>query len=213
MKYPKTPYWPWSASADRAERTHRAPEYFVGREIVITEKLDGTNTRLHRGVVYGRSSEVPSAGKWMAMVRKHHAWKLRNSAMHLYGEDLYGVHSIAYDALRENETLHAFALRHPSGRFTSFDTLAKFAAAREIPTVPVINRTVFESLEALRAKIEHEMAKPSLLGPTREGIVIRVAEGFESDEFERSVCKSVRPDHVQTDKHWRRSWRPCAMRR
>ena len=94
---------------------------------MVTEKLDGGNTLLHKGEVYGRSVSAPSVGKWMAMVRKHHAWKVTEPEIFLYGEDIYGVHSIEYDPVPENETFYAFALRFADGSFSSFQALVKYA--------------------------------------------------------------------------------------
>ena len=37
---------------------------------------------------------------------------------------------------------------------------------------------------------------------TREGYVIRVADGFHYGEFRHCVAKYVRSRHVQTSKHW-----------
>ena len=61
--------------------------------MVVTEKLDGGNTLLHAGKVYARSVSTPSEGKWVAMVKKHHAWKVNDPDVYLYGEDVYGVPS------------------------------------------------------------------------------------------------------------------------
>ena len=73
---------------------------FIGQEIVITEKLDGSNTLLHQGQACPRSSDGASASLWLAMARKHHAWNtIRLPELQLYGEDLYGVHAIEYDPL------------------------------------------------------------------------------------------------------------------
>ena len=58
----------------------------------------------------------------MAMVRKHHAWKMAGSQAYLYGEDIYGVHSIEYGPVPEDQTLHAFALRRQDF-FAPFRTL------------------------------------------------------------------------------------------
>ncbi|MCY4653602.1 MAG: hypothetical protein OXC95_10620, partial [Dehalococcoidia bacterium] len=74
---------------------HPAPRRFVGEPVAVTEKLDGGNTLLHAGKVYARSVSTPSDAKWMAMVKKHHAWKVTEPGVYLYGEDIYGVHSIA----------------------------------------------------------------------------------------------------------------------
>lgn len=88
LKYPKTPYWPYSPGDPRDGDELADPAKFTGRPIVVTEKLDGGNTLLHRGQVYARSVSAPSAGKWMAMVKKHHAWKVTEPDVFLYGEDI-----------------------------------------------------------------------------------------------------------------------------
>lgn len=130
LKYPRTPYWPDSPTIGRGDTVHPDPERFVGRPVVVTEKLDGSNVLIHRGKV-----------------------------------------------------------------------------------VPVVFRVAFASLTEMREFIRGEHARQSALGGEREGIVVRIAGGFASAEFARNVCKSVRQDHVQTDRHWTRNWRPCALRR
>lgn len=213
LKYPRTPYWPDSPTIGRGDTVHPDPERFVGRPVVVTEKLDGSNVLIHRGKVYGRSVADEAANKWMAMVKKHHAWKVTEPDAHLYGEDIYGVHSIEYGAVRERETFHAFALRDAKGDFSSMAALERFAAERNIPVVPVVFRGAFATLTEMREFIRGEHAKQSALGGEREGIVVRIAGAFASADFARNVCKSVRQDHVQTDHHWTRNWRPCALRR
>lgn len=208
-KYPKTPYWPWSPVVGRDEHVHKSPDAFVGQPVVVTEKLDGGNTLLHDGRAYGRSVAAPSDGKWMAMVKKYHAWKVTEPDIYLYGEDIYGVHSIAYGAVREDKTFYAFALRNKDGDFASFSDLESYARVRLIPVVPVLFRGIFRSLSEIRAFVTHTHNESSVLGGDREGVVLRLAGGFSKDEFSSSVCKSVRVDHVQTDEHWTRKWKPC----
>ena len=210
-KYPSTPYWPWSPSIGRGDDTHANPERFVGEDVVMTEKLDGGNTLLHAGEVYGRSVAVPSDAKWMAMVKKHHAWKVTEPGVWLYGEDVYGVHSIEYDPVTEHETFRAFALRDGGGAFVAFAEVEAYARQREIPVVPVLFRGRFGSIAEIRGFIEHAHGEPSALGGEREGIVMRLARGFPAAEFPDNACKSVRPGHVQSDEHWTRNWRPCRI--
>ena len=212
LKYPRTPYWPDSPYIGRGDTVHTDPERFVRRPVVVTEKLDGSNVLIHRGKVYGRSVAEEAADKWMAMVKKHHAWKVTEPDVYLYGEDIYGVHSIEYGAVGENETFHAFALRDSVGNFRSMAALQEVTTRRSIPVVPVIYQSPFASIAEMRAFIQDEHAKQSVLGGEREGVVLRIAEGFSSSDFARNVCKSVRQDHVQTDLHWTRNWRPCALR-
>ena len=210
-RFPRIPYWPYSPSIGRDDGVHRDPRRFVDEPVVVTEKLDGGNTLLHAGKVYGRSVSAPSNAKWMAMVKKHHAWKVNEPDIYLYGEDIYGVHSITYDPVPEQETFYAFALRHSDGAFASFTEVEAFARQRKIPVVPVLFRGRFQSVADIRAFFEYSHRRPSVLGGAREGVVLRLARGFSEDEFSNNLCKSVRVGHVQTDDHWVRNWRPCRI--
>ena len=210
-KYPRIPYWPWSPSIGRDDGVHPDPSRFVGESVVVTEKLDGGNTLLHSGKVYARSVSAPSEGKWMAMVKKHHAWKVQEPGVHLYGEDIYGVHSIEYEPVAEHETFYAFVLRDAGGVFASFAEVEAYAREREIPVVPVLFKGRFRSVAEIRAFMERAHGEPSMLGGEREGVVLRLAREFPASEFPSNVCKSVRPGHVQSDEHWTRNWRPCRL--
>ena len=212
-KYPSTPYWPWSPAIGRDDDVHTNPGRFVGDTVVVTEKLDGSNTLLHAGQVYARGMSAPSDGKWMAMVKKHHAWKVSEPDVYLYGEDIYGVHSISYEPVAEHDTFHAFALRDGDGVFAAFTGVEAYARQREMSVVPVLFRGTFRSVAEIRAFITRAHGEPSALGGEREGVVLRVALGFPAAEFRDNVCKSVRVGHVQTDEHWTRSWRPCRIAR
>ena len=212
-KYPRTPYWPDSPTKARDGDTLTDPERFVGRHVVVTEKLDGSNTLLHRGEVYARSVSAPAAAKWLGMVRKHHAWKVAEPDVFLYGEEIYGVHSIAYDPVSEDETFHAFALRYGDGSFGSFREMADYARSRAMPVVPVLFEGTFGSVQQVRDFVSEAHAQPSALGGEREGVVLRLAAGFPAEDFEHSVCKSVRVGHVQSDEHWSTRWRPCRLAR
>ena len=209
-KYPKTPYWPYSPDLGRRRQplVHADPEWFVGREVVVTEKVDGGNTLVHRGRVYARSVAEPSTAGWMAMVKKHIAWKVQEEDHFLYGEDIYAIHSIEYGAVPADRTFHAFALRL-ADRFASFSELEAYAGERNIPVVPVLRRGRFASVGAIREFIETAHRQPSELGGEREGVVLRVASGFDARDFSLNVCKSVREDHLETKKGWTRHWRAC----
>ena len=213
-KYPRTPYWPSSPSIAPGDRTTPDSQAFLGVELVITEKLDGSNVLLHNGQVYARStSGGPAASApWLAMVRKHHAWRLGQLGYEhilLYGEDLYGVHAIEYDPMPENHTFRAFASIRSPGRFDSFSTTQQPAAEMEVAMVPILHQGAFQSTVELDTLLEHLYRQPSELGGPREGMVIRFADTFPVEEFPHRVCKYVRPDHVQKTRHWRTNWKPC----
>ncbi|MCY3820551.1 MAG: RNA ligase family protein [Gammaproteobacteria bacterium] len=174
----------------------------------MTEKLDGSNTLIHRRRVYGRSVTGTTRGKWMAMVKKHLAWKVQEPDVLLYGEDIYAVHSIEYGPVREDRTFYAFALRH-GDTFAPFCDIEAYCADHDIAVVPLLFRGTFQSVSALRDFVTAAHEQASALGGVREGIVIRRAEGFGAEQFGQSVCKSVRAEHLRTSEDWRRSWRAC----
>lgn len=215
-RYPRTPHWPWSETVHRDDTVHSDPEWFVGKEVVITEKLDGGNTCLWQGEVYARSTSQPSRAGWMAMVRKHHAWKTVSidPALVAYGEDLYGIHSIEYDAMPEDQTYRLFALRQvleTTDVFLDWDEVVEGAKGMAVPTVPVLFRGVFESTGAITEWFVKNLREPSVLGGPREGFVMRYAGPFDTSEFSQKVAKYVRAHHVQTDQHWTKNWKPTKM--
>ena len=178
---------------------------------MVTEKLDGSNILLHDGEVYGRSVSAPSGEGWMAMVKKHHAWKVTEPDIYLYGEDIYGIHSIAYEAVPENRTFYAYSLRDETGAFASFAEMSAFAIRREIPIIPVLFEGSFHSVAEIRAFVDQAHEESSVLGGEREGIVIRLARGFSESEFSLNICKSVRVEHVKDDEHWTKNWQSCKV--
>lgn len=215
-KYPSTSHWPWSDTVHRDDSIHPEPSVFVGREVVITEKIDGGNTCLFNGECYARSVAAPSTAKWFAMVKKHHAWKFScKTDVAVYGEDIYGVHSIQYAPVAEHDTYRIFAIRSLNAipnQFYSWDELEAFGKQWDINTVPVLYRGVFDSVDDITRFFQSELPKESEIGGNREGFVMRIADSFQADDFSTLVCKYVRPGHVQTDEHWTKNWKPCPLK-
>lgn len=215
-KYPRTLHWPWSQTVHKDDKYHQDPELFLGKEMVITEKLDGGNTCLWNGEVYARSTGEPSHHGWMAMVRKHHAWKTfatprLSDSLKFYGEDMFGIHSIEYAALKEDETFRLFAVRD-GDRFVSWEEIEEYADALNVRPVPTVFRGKFDRIEDITKFFETEISKESALGGEREGFVIRYADSFDAKDFGKCVSKYVRANHVQTDEHWTKNWQQCKLK-
>jgi hypothetical protein len=218
-KYPRIYHWPTSPGLQNDDRVHLYPEYFLGVEVVVTEKLDGGNTCLYNGKVYARSTGQEATAGWFAMVKKHHAYKslIENGTRAYYGEDLYGIHSIEYNPLSEDKTFNLFAVRDlgdgfvPQDIFWAWDYVVETARLQTMPHVPVVFRGKFLSKKEISDFFEEEIQKPSALGPIKEGFVMRFAEAFTADEFSNCVCKYVRKGHIQTDQHWTQNWKPCRL--
>lgn len=213
-KYPSTMHWPWSQTVHKDDRLHQSPESLTGIEVIVSEKLDGGNTCLWQGEVYARSTGQPATQGWFAMVKKHHAWKTMNGdpSIFIYGEDLYGLHSIAYDPIKEDETYRVFNVRK-GDTWMSWDDVEATASQVSLRTVPVLFRGVFESVKDITDFFETEINNPSSLGGPKEGFVIRSASEFDNNEFTTLTAKYVRKNHVQTDEHWTRNWQIAAIDR
>lgn len=221
-KYKSTGHWPWSPTVHRDDSYHPYPEHFIGKAVVITEKLDGGTTTLCNGEVYSRSVDSPATEGWFAMVKKHHTWKSNywGSDVEVIGEDIYGVHTIEYDPIYEADTFYVFSVRVGDRVLSWADTVA-FCQDHQLKVVPRVYIGEFNAVEALREFLDKSMKQSSALGGEREGFVIRLAEEFDGSalirikesktEIMRNLCKYVRPNHVQTDKHWRDNWKPCKL--
>lgn len=211
-KYPSTLHWIDSPEVHRDDNVHQNPENFLGVEVIISEKLDGGNTCLWQGGVYARSTGQPATQGWFAMVKKHHAWKSLNTApdIQIYGEDLYGIHSIAYDAIKEDETYRVFNIRG-GDEWLSWDDMQSLAASFNLMTVPTLFRGTFSSVKEISQWMHEHIKQPSVLGPDREGFVMRWADTFHNDVFQERTAKFVRRGHVQTDQHWTKNWKPIPL--
>lgn len=209
-KYPRTLHAPWSPCVHDDDKTHSSMHAFVGKRVVVTEKIDGGNTTLYNGDVYARSVTMPASDGWFAMVKKHHAWKTYGVEKRFIGEDIYGVHSIEYDAVAQEDTFQLFAVVQDR-MFLDWDTVCRLANEYSMCLAPVVFDGVIETVEELKQIMLDVLKKPSALGGECEGSVVRVAEAFHEDAFSECVAKIVRPDHVQTDQHWRKNWQACRL--
>ena len=210
MKYPRTYHLPYSPGSTKGDKKLHGDWFknYIGQEIVITEKLDGENCAMNKTDVYARSHGAPTRSPWSKNLWDTNGlyWKVKDligDNETIYGENLYGEHSIHYDRL--TDYFHLFAINNGTDWF-SWDDVKMMAKFMNIPTVPELYRGRFYSEDELKNKIEELENQPSLYGKECEGVVIRLADSFKIDDFSKYVCKWVRPNHVQTDEHWTKNW-------
>lgn len=215
-KYPRTLHFPFSPGAKNDDRIARGFASLIGPELVITEKLDGENTCLNARGVFSRSHAAPTQNPWATyLYPRWETLKRDLGSLDLFGESLYGVHSIEYTGLPEHFFL--FGVRCED-RWESWDTVGFYAELAAVPAVPVLWRGFVASESELQALIESLVQQPSALSDPelgltpREGVVVRIAEAFPTSAFESSVMKWVRRGHLQTDQFWARNWRRAPLR-
>lgn len=202
-KFPRTPHLPFSPEIHADDKTHEEPAVLLGREVVITEKLDGGNCCLWRGQTFGRSTALPAIHPSFSYVKAHHAPKTVDEPFCFYGENLQAVHSIVYDGLADFFWLFAIL---DNSTWLAWDDVVAMAARLRFETVPVRYRGVFQSLEEMRLWMDARINERSALGSECEGFVVRLAGCIEFDRFHMSAAKYVRQNHVQSDVHWSNRW-------
>lgn len=193
-KYPRTRHLPWSPGASTDDLTAEGIDAFVGRRVIVTEKMDGENTTLYRDHSHARSldSRHHPSRNWVKAMHGRIAHEIPEG-WRLCGENLYARHSIAYEGLPSFFML--FSVWDADNRCLDWDRTVEWAQLLEVETVPVLYDGLFDVdwLRELDAELDLERS---------EGYVVRLAEGFDYAAFGTSVAKWVRANHVQTDEHW-----------
>lgn len=186
-------------------------------DLVMTEKLDGQNNCFSKYGVFARSHAAPTQHPWDKPLRER--WELIKNDLNdleIFGENMYGIHSIAYHQLES--FFYVFAIREGE-RWLSWEEVEFYAALLDFPTVPQIdisiklkdfyenNSTKYQSendilanwlTENLDMTWEESVATEGLLGgydpetekPCSEGFVIRNRNEFLTNEGSIPVAKN-----------------------
>lgn len=215
-KYPRTYHFPFSPGATSDDKIVDEGwfEYLKGKELVITEKLDGSNTAIMQSGVYSRSHATPSVNEWDKYLFTYggifdKVKPLMSEDEIIYGENMYAVHSIEYEHLPDY--FFVFNIRN-SEEYYSWSEIEEMCEITGLKHVPLLNRAVFNKPEDLQTTILELMKNGSTFGNTIEGVVVRVAERFPIQNFKHNVIKYVRANHVQTDVHWTRNWKQAKLK-
>lgn len=210
-KYNKTYHLPWSnPSSD--DKIADDITCLIGREIVITEKLDGENTGMKNEGVYARSHGTFTTSAWSREVRQLHLMKVKDNLdenTFIFGENMEGIHSIEYTNL--DSYFYMFGIRD-NLVWLSWDEIEEYSYLLGIPTVPVLFRGIVNSEKELRELVEGLVKNQSKLGGDIEGVVVRVSDRFDDDDFKNSLQKCVRKNHVTTTEHWTRNWKRSKLK-
>jgi len=194
IKYPRTYHVPWSECKSSDDKIQYDLSNFEGKEIIITEKMDGENNTMMRDSYYARSLDSnnhPSRnfvkGIWGNL--KHDI----PENFRICGENLYAQHSLRYEELKSY--FMVFSIWNNETCLSWKETL-EYCELLNLETVPVLYCGKFDLEMIKKFKIDSNK---------QEGYVIRLASEFTLDEFQKSVVKYVRKGHLQTDERWMNS--------
>jgi hypothetical protein len=188
-KYFRTLHLPNSPGASRDDLILADDIHFVGRDVVITEKMDGENTTLYSdGYIHARSidSGHHESRNWIKKEWAKRWFKLPPN-YRICGENLYAQHSIHYDNLESY--FYIFSIWE-NDTCLSWGETCMWADELMLPTVPVLYQDIYI----------HNMHFP--LRDNQEGYVVRLAGAWQFADSSTSIAKYVRQNHVQTNEHW-----------
>lgn len=213
--YPRTKHIfgsPGASKDDVISFNKDSVKVFLNKRIIITEKLDGENTGITNIATYARS-KIPSINPWSVNIRELFPFVkgFISDDEIVFGENLYAVHSIEYNKLPSY--FYIFAVYNTKDNiWYSWNDVVDMAAILELPTVPVLFDGILNSTEELYNKIDTFMSQPSTYGVEKEGVVIRSASEITPDEWNDSIAKWVRANHVRTtDKRWEDHWEKAKL--
>ena len=199
FKYPRTPHLPWSPGATEDDiRLSSASVMFSGKNVVVTEKMDGENTTMYSDYIHARSLDSahhPSR----SLVKQLHAQICADipAGWRICGENLYAKHSIHYTNLPSYFLV--FSIWDENNVSLSWNDVVTWCFLLGLKHVPVLYYGAYNE------KLIRSLVKESALPTDFEGYVIRNAGSFSYESFQDNVAKFVRANHVQTDRHWMNS--------
>jgi len=199
IKFPKIKHLPWSDGINRDDRTFHQKEVdknFKGKEVVITEKLDGENTTIYPNYIHARSIDGRDhwSRSWVKNLQYKIGYNIPNE-WRVCGENVFATHSIRYSELPT--FFLVFSIYNDKNECLSWDDTVDYAGLLGVETVPVIYRGSYDDVDW-----DNLYTGISSYGGEQEGYVVRLADSFPFTHHSVSFAKWVRKNHVQTNHNW-----------
>lgn len=193
-KYPRTYHLPFSKGATSDDKILKDTKHFIGKKIVVTEKMDGENTTIYRDYYHARSLDSKH--------RNYHSYLLSEiiprikydipENWRICGEYLYAKHSIWYTDLEDYFLV--FSIWNGESCL-SWEETREYCELLGLSIVPELYIGDYDE-DKIKSIAENVVEHGG------EGIVVRLLDTFSYENFSTSIAKYVRENHVQTDGHW-----------
>jgi RNA ligase len=196
FKYPRTMHLPWSLGRSDDDKVLTSVCHFDGKEVVVSEKLDGECTSMYRDKIHARSVDSkhhPSR----TMVKVEHS-RIQHEipqGWRICGENVYARHSLHYKGL--TTYFYVFAIYNHDNVCLSWDETIDYANFFGLHMVPVLYRGVWNE-----EKVKACYTRQSAFDAEQEGYIVRTAAAFPNAAFSSHVAKFVRAEHVTTGPDW-----------
>ena len=197
VKYQRTFHLPWSPTPSKDDKQLSLIECrknFEGRRVVATVKMDGENTTMYSDYIHARSvdSRNHPSRNWVKNFWAQLSGDIPEG-WRICGENLFAEHSISYDSLKS--FFYGFQIWNERNHCLDWETTKEWFEILGIARVDILYDGAYDERHLMKL---HEMLDLN----RDEGYVLRVADEFSYGDFRNCVAKWVRPDHIQTTKHW-----------
>ncbi len=192
IKYPRTPHLPWSPGFTDDDIRKKGVSFFQGKNVIVTEKMDGENTTMYNDYIHARSvdSRTHSSRNWVKQLHARICYEIPEG-WRFCGENVYAEHSIKYNDLESYFIL--FSIWNDQNECLSWKETLEWAEALSLATPKMLYQGSWNEEIVRNISIDEK---------TVEGYVVRNADSFHFDDFQQNISKWVRPNHVQSDEHW-----------
>ncbi|MFA5491006.1 MAG: RNA ligase family protein [Candidimonas sp.] len=211
VRYPRTYHLPYSPGLQNDDRRISTMADLEGYEVVVTIKMDGESTTFYKDGVTARSpsgTDMPTKD-WVKTLHSIIVGDIPDN-WRVCGEDMYAVHSISYDDL--NSYFYGFSIWDDRNYRLSWDDMIVWfdlfnetlSGSDYIIAIPdVIYRGIYDADQIQQAFDAYQKQSQNAV----EGYVVSRTDRFHYRQFATHVAKWVRPNHVQTDRHWKHQQR------
>jgi ATP-dependent RNA circularization protein (DNA/RNA ligase family) len=192
VKYPRTYHFPWSPGRSSDDKVLKSTEHFQGKQVIVTEKMDGESCSMYRDGSHARS--LSSSDHYSRHQVKAIHSTIKNDipeGWRICGENLAYCKSILYTDLEA--FFYVFSIWTDKNECLPWCETKEWCALLGIPTVKTLWNGIYDEEAIKNIKINTEK---------QEGYVVRLTNGFHYDDFGKSVAKYVRTGHVQSGDHW-----------
>ncbi len=192
---------PWSLGLSSDDKVIKSLDRFIGQRVIVTEKMDGENVTMYNDYIHQRSLTSQLKETYNSIIKE--IWSEFNYMIpqhyRICCESLIAQHSIPYNDL--NSFIQIFNVWCKNKCLSWDDTIDTYNTLNVYSTrlaiVPILYDGIYNqnTIHNIWQALQH----------TSEGYVIRIADSFDSNEFNQCVGKYVRPNHVTTETHWKHS--------
>lgn len=223
IKYSKTPHFPWSKGR-HWDDIGIGSIPFVGKNVVVTEKMDGECTSIYSDHFHARSldSRMHISRGEIAQLQMTIGMDIPEG-MRICGENVFAKHSIFYPFKKGEVPYHFLVFGiYRDDVCLSWKETVEWCELFGLKHVPVLYEGIWDEKKvkacytgvsfyrgweenpALNSDFitAEEIKKIPLTIAAQEGYVVRTTDSFPEKDFQNNVAKFVRKNHIKTSDHW-----------